>query len=347
MIGMALALAMLGAPGAAGAAGTKVVKRAVTFRVTNVNRSLLACPSDGAAYDVKGHLIGPATKVGAGASGGRRAVTLYLHGFSLGEAFWNFGSSPYDYATALARAGHASVVVDRLGYGASGHPDGNATCLGAAADVAHQLIGALRSGDYAVDGGGPPRFERVALAGHSVGALIANVEGFSFGDADALLAIGYTPQVTRDAFEQFYASRVVCLAGGQPLQPGGPGGYAFMGQTDAEFGEIGFHSAAPDVKAAATRLRARDPCGDSASLVDALVADLKSLPRVKVPVLIVCGREDGVTPSFACPVLKRRYSGSRDVTLDFVANAGHALPLERAAPVFRRKVGRWLAAHGF
>jgi pimeloyl-ACP methyl ester carboxylesterase len=77
------------------------------------------------------------------------------------------------------------------------------------------------------------------------------------------------------------------------------------------------------------------------------VQDLKLLSRVHVPVLVVCGREDATTPSFACPVLKRRYVGSRDTSLYFVPNAGHALPLERTAPIFRRHVAAWLDAHGF
>src|SRR5919197_6707650 len=44
----------------------KVVKRAITFQVKNVDRSILPCRSDGAAYEVKGHLIGPAAQVGPG-----------------------------------------------------------------------------------------------------------------------------------------------------------------------------------------------------------------------------------------------------------------------------------------
>jgi pimeloyl-ACP methyl ester carboxylesterase len=326
----------------------KVVRRAVTFEVMNVNRSALPCASDGASYEVKGHLIGPATKVGPGATGSSLSVTLYLHAFSSGEFFWNFTAVPrYDYAAAMARAGHVSVVVDRLGYGSSGHPGGNETCLGAEADVAHQMIGKLRSGGYTVEGGQAPRFERVALAGHAPGALIANLEAFSFNDIDGLVAMSYSPQVSMRAFEQFYTSREVCDAGGEPSKPGGPGGYAYFGQTDADFRANVFHSADPAVRDAATRLRSRDPCGDSGSLIDALVRDLMSLSQVKVPVLLVCGREDAMTPAYVCPNLKRRYVGSSDVSLFFVSNAGSALPLERTAPTFRRRVSGWLDAHGF
>src|SRR4029079_7569605 len=90
---LAAAAALLGpASVASAAAGTKVLKRPVTFQVRNVNRSALACPGDGAAYEVKGHLVGPASEVGPGAPGGRRSVTLYLHGFGFGEFLWSFSA---------------------------------------------------------------------------------------------------------------------------------------------------------------------------------------------------------------------------------------------------------------
>jgi pimeloyl-ACP methyl ester carboxylesterase len=343
-----LAGTMWGAVSVASAAGSKVIKRPVTFEVRNVNGSILPCSSDGAAYEVKGHLIGPVSKLGPSSPDGPRSVTLYLHGFASGQSFWNLGAVPrYDYAAGMARAGRTSVVIDRLGYGSSGRPDGNQTCLGAAADVAHQVIGKLRSGDYVVEGSESPRFERVALAGHAAGALIANLVAVSFGDVDGLVGMSYTPQVTQQSFEHFYTNRTVCEAGGEPSQPGGPGRYAYFGQTDAEFRENAFHSAEPAVTNVATGLRRRDPCGDTASIIDALVLDVKSRSRINVPVLLVCGREDAMTPEFACPHLKRRYVGTRDVSLVFVPKAGHALPLERPAPIFRRRVAAWLSSHGF
>jgi len=156
---------------------------------------------------------------------------------------------------------------------------------------------------------------------------------------------GHTPQVSRRTFEQFYANRELCEAGGEPATHGGPGGYAYFGTTVADFRTTVFHSVEPSVFKLATQLRGRDPCGETASIIDALVLELKSLSRVTVPVLLVCGREDATTPEFACPFFKRRYTGSRDVSLAFIRNAGHALPLERSAPTFRRRVSRWLNAH--
>jgi hypothetical protein len=72
-------------------------------------------------------------------------VTLYLHVLGLGEFFWRFQDVPgYDYAAALARAGQSSVVIDRLGYDSSDKPPGKDICLGSQADIAHQMVTALR-----------------------------------------------------------------------------------------------------------------------------------------------------------------------------------------------------------
>src|SRR5687767_7148636 len=94
------------------AAAAPVEATPMRFSVENVNRTALPCQADGKRYDVRGRLVAP-----AGAA--KRSVTLYLHEFGFGAHFWSFPEARYDYAAALARAGHASVVIDRLGYGAS------------------------------------------------------------------------------------------------------------------------------------------------------------------------------------------------------------------------------------
>src|SRR3954465_15526302 len=95
---LSLLIAFAASPGGLGAANPaggaqpapRVVKRAVTFKVGNVNRTDIACASDGLEYDVKGHLVGPAPKAGAAAREATPSVTLYLHSASFGEFFWSF-----------------------------------------------------------------------------------------------------------------------------------------------------------------------------------------------------------------------------------------------------------------
>jgi pimeloyl-ACP methyl ester carboxylesterase len=335
---------------AAGAASTRhrVVSRAVSFTVQNVNGSKLACATDGAAYTVKGHLTGPSSVLGSRARRRGRAVTLYLHGLGFGEWFWTFkGVRGYDYAAAQAKAGHTSLTIDRLGYDASGHPDGNKVCLGSQADIAHQIVHQLRSGSYTPDSGRAVRFKRVALAGHSAGAQIAMLEAYSFHDVDALVLMSFSYSNLPRAQIALGPTRDTCQAGGEPAEPGLPSGYAYYGQpTATDFISVMFARSTP-VATAAVASRNRDPCGDTDSIIHALIQQGAMLPKVKVPVLVICGTKDALYSKVGCDQQKERFTHSRSATLAFVRGAGHALTLEPQAPTFRRKVGRWLSRRGF
>ena len=268
LVALLTALACLAS---AGVASARVVSQPVTFSVENVNRSKVSCAADGATYRVAGHLVGPEAAFAPGAPA--PSVTLYLHGLGFGEFFWRFTAVPgYDYSQALAKAGHVSVVIDRLGYDSSDHPFGTNTCIGAQADIAHQIAGDLRTGQYGISGGGsrPVAFSRVALAGHSIGGAIAQVEAYSFDDVDALAVISYADQSSQRAQNEFAKTATVCATGGQPAednQPTSPGGYAFFGQTDADFQAAMFHNAQPAVVHVATSARNRSNSRNSWSLL--------------------------------------------------------------------------------
>jgi len=121
-----------------------------------------------------------------------------------------------------------SVVIDRLGCDLSGKPYDNNICLGAQADIAHQIVMDLRSGHHTV-GGRPvaPRFATVTLAGHSFGGLIAQIEAYSFGDIDGLVAVAYSDQVVSPLAKRLLAAQAAkCVAGGQRVDGFGPGGCA-------------------------------------------------------------------------------------------------------------------------
>lgn len=322
-----------------------VVSRPVSFRVRNINRSRLDCASDGGEYTVAGRLVGLRESLKGPAAAG---VTLYLHEYSWGRFFWDFPVSEYDYATQLADAGHASVVIDRLGYDASSRPQGSATCLGSAADVASQIVGQLRGGGYEA-GGAPVRFGRVALAGHSVGGAIAELAAYSFGGIDALVLFayadqGYTPGAIGTGGEQ----SLKCGQGGEPADPGGPGGYAYFSATEEGFRGFSFHSAEPAIAERAAAMRNRDPCGEVSSLVPATASNTRYVGEIGVPVLLLYGDRDAVYDQPAAGEnQKGMFSGSPDVTLEFLPETGHALTLERSAPRLRAIASGWLGKRGF
>lgn len=241
-----------------------IVEVPVTFEVQNVNRSAVDCAADGATYQVRGHVVAPDGALG---NPDYPAATLYLHGLAYGQFFYDFDEvAGYDYAAEQAAAGNVSVVIDRLGYDGSDKPTGTDICVGWRADIAHQIVTQLRSGDYSAEGAEAPTFEQVVLAGHSLGGQIAQVAAYSFGDIDGLIVISYSDtvqsQVLAAAAEDTAA---LCGRGGVPAEgESPPTGYAPFGDgTEMAFQAGNFTDAAdPAVVAGATELRNLDPCGD-------------------------------------------------------------------------------------
>jgi pimeloyl-ACP methyl ester carboxylesterase len=342
---LVLALALL-APASA-SAKSQPASYPVAFTVTNLNRSAVAgvpCGADGAVYTVAGHITGPRSAL----SRKPRAVTLYLHGLGLGEWLWNFTRVPaYNYVRNQAAAGHISVSVDRIGYGASGHPVGTASCIGSQADVAHQIVQHLRAGSYAVTGAKPIAFKKVALVGHSAAGAIATVAAYSFGGVNALGVVAFSANNQQFASDQFGYERITCEAGGEPAGSGLPGGYALFGRTDADFRAAMFRSAPANVVSAAVPLHYRDPCGDNLSLIPTLVRQPIGIRKIKVPVLVVCGSRDRLYSAYNCTEQAARYTKSRSHRAVIVKGAGHALPIERQARKFRARLGGWLERYGF
>jgi pimeloyl-ACP methyl ester carboxylesterase len=340
--GLTLALVVvLLLPPIAGASA--VVTKQVVFTVQNVNRSSVPCSTDGGSYRVRGLLVGPAGSLQARG----RAVTLYLHGLGFGAFFWDFGAVPgYDFANALAEHGHVSAIVDRLGYGTSDHPPGTQSCIGGQADIAHQIVQDLRSGSYGVRAGQPPSFAQVALVGHSAGGAIAQVEGYSFKDINALGVLSWADQgQSQLAGTTFATAGQRCLNGGEPS--GGTPGYAPFGETAADFDAIMFHDADPAVVTAATAMRNLDPCGDIESLGQTSPVDHAMLPTISVPVLLVYGANDALFPPPAGSQQQAQFAGSKDVSLVQIPDTGHAVTLERSAPTLVGDVSQWLAGRGF
>lgn len=340
-------------PGSAAA----VTSTAVTFTVSNTNQSMVPCQSDGATYQISGHLVAPDTLPGA--------VTLYLHGLGFGEWFWNFNTvSGYDFAGGLAVADHASVIIDRLGYGQSVLGDGSQTCLGAQATIAHQIIQQLRNGTYTLNGvagttANPnPQFSKVALAGHSAGGAVAEIEAYSFHDVDGLIVMSYADQgASPDTLAAFVQGGLACATGAAPRN------FTNFGQTPEDFAHLMFNTpraltgrlpvvdsdntAADDVIAAATLKRNPDPCGDDNSFPFEIVVSQLLLSQISAPVLLICGDKDAVFPPPACDLQALHFLTNGDFTNEKVAGGGHALTLGFTAGDFRQAVGAWLTTRGF
>ena len=325
-------------PSLAGA--SKSVSQAVTFTVENVNTSKLTCMTDGKPYKIRGHIVGPQRAVARGA-----AVTLYLHGLELGEFFWTDGPNDTSFVDRMAAAGHVSVVIDRLGYDSSGKPDGNGSCLGGQADIAHQIVDDLRSGSY-VTAGRPvsARFKKVALGGHSVGGLLSELTAVSFNNVDAIIVASYSDVVLSDAAKAAAAANAAeCAAGGRRTEGGAfPPAYAPFAPSVDDFRKGFFLSATPEDADLITEKRNLNPCGDTATFAPAATVNAANIASVTVPVLVIIGVQDALFPPPAGPNQKALFTGSKNARLVQLEPSSHAITVEAVAPQFAREVADFL-----
>lgn len=337
-----VAISISGAVPSASAAGQSVTELPVSFQVVNSNTSQDPCLSDGRPYTIKGHITAPASALSGSPT---PPITMYLYGYEGGEWNWDLKRVPgYDHAAEMAKLGNVSLTLDELGYGASGHPrDGNLTCQGALADVAHQIIGELRSGAYSLAGGPGIRFSTVVLAGHDVGGQVAEIEAYSYHDIDGLILAtwsdqGFTPWILE---RSTVAANDWCTTSPLETPSGGPTSYVHF-VSDQEFRTLLFHRADGRVIDATAALRNANPCGIMRSVPIAVELDPAQTGSVTVPLLDVYGADDTLIWSHAGEAQQQDNFGSEDKTTVFIPDAGHFPMFELTAPQFRAAISSWL-----
>ena len=335
-----VALTVAFGSGPAMAAPQEIVNKPVSFVVQNSNKTLVPCAGDNKTYTVRGHLTGPASLL---ESTDPKSGALYLHGLELAEWFWQLPVDGFNHAEELAKSGHISVTVDRLGYGASDHPPGMKSCVGTHATVAHQIVQQLRAGTY----GGElhPKLSRVALAGHSLGGAIAQVEEYTFRDVDAVAMLSYADAaLSLSAILTSTSWGPTCTLGGKPSAKASPG-YTFFTHNQADYRKNFLAQAPPEVFEYADEKHSLNPCGDLLFAVPAAVVSAISVNRIKVPVLLLVGDKDLVFDHNRFALQEPLYGGPTETKV--LPGATHGLTVDRTAPEFRAALEEWLLSHDF
>lgn len=330
----ALAATLLATPTAAPSAGTaapRIDSRGVVFDVENTNATSILCVPDNQSYQLRGRMVGPTKDLDG--LGGAMRVNVLVHDIGTGAWFWNLQGNPtYDYATQLAEKGETTLVLDRLGYGASPLADGDATCLGAQADMLHQVVQHLTSGNYDYTDpadGSVPNAAHVVTHGHGVGAAIAQAEAAEFDDVAGLVLMSWTDSGATPLAARYAARQARdCLSAD----------YAPFAATKKDFRDIMFASATAAVQRAAAQRQSEDPCGDVTSLPGLGLAP--GAAQVDAPVLLLYGAKDKLIRSSARETQKSAYP--TEVTMKVFPGAGSSLPLEKQAGKVRAAVLRWL-----
>ncbi|ONI85107.1 alpha/beta hydrolase [Saccharothrix sp. ALI-22-I] len=120
---------------------------------------------------------------------GAATVQVLIPGATYNSSYWDFPDGKHSFRAAQNAAGFATFAVDRLGTGGSSRPPAVTLTAFVQADAMHQVVQGLRSGAYG------PRFSRVVIGGHSLGAAISAVEAGTYKDVDGVLLTGMTHRV--------------------------------------------------------------------------------------------------------------------------------------------------------
>jgi pimeloyl-ACP methyl ester carboxylesterase len=196
-----------------------------------------------------------------------------------------------------------------------------------------------------------PRFDRVALVGHSGGAIAAQVALYSFTDFAVGIVMGYHDQLpgTALATAAVTGESARCAVGGVPADgDSGPPGYAYLFPSTEAWSRATMADGTPEVIKALAPLRRRTPCGELNSDLTISVFDNLHLADVHIPVLLLYGEQDQLFPYAGAQAQPDHYSGTKDLTFMGFPGGGHQFFLDRhVAAQARAVMSSWLAARGF
>lgn len=113
-------------------------------------------------------------------------VQILLHGGAYNRSYWQppVGDLAYSYVSAATARGYVIVNLDRLGYGASTRPDGNALTFELGAQAVSGVVDQIKAGGLGFDA------RAIVLNGHSMGGIVAEHVAASNASVTALVVSG-------------------------------------------------------------------------------------------------------------------------------------------------------------
>ncbi len=250
-----------------------------------------------------------------------KPLVIMVHGASDSHTVFDFAPG-YRAAAELAKHGYGVMTVDRVGYGASSHPNGDTLGFATAAGYLHEVIQAVRGGALGVR---PPA---VIVLGPSVGADITMVEAGTYHDVDGVAICFNTAQLQPALFQVDVGAWFA------------QGDYFDFG---VDFRTTFFYDlkfAKPEIVALDNATRSLVPRGESASALANQSAPFRA--QIDVPVLLMQAQDDAL---FVPENDTALFSSSPDVTFELLHNTGHKgfshfTTREKAVDVVRQ----WLRA---
>lgn len=238
-------------------------------------------------YTIYGTLCNPAT-------GPSHTVQLLLAGGTYGSIYWDFpqiDGVAYSYVQAANAAGYSTFNMDRIGTGASSHPDLSVVTVTmyTSAYVVHEIVQDLRQGL-----GGNAPFAHVILAGHSLGSMVAFVEAGtpSYHDVDGVIITGMLHHL--NLVKLTAAVATLYPASLDPLFAHSGYGVSYLTTEPGMRGTDFYYMANVDPNVLAEDEATKDTgtLGEFATFLDPIL--LSTSAQITVPVLTVIGQQDSI-----------------------------------------------------
>ncbi|MGC4118062.1 MAG: alpha/beta hydrolase [Myxococcales bacterium] len=311
-------------------------------RCEELSFAVALAPGQDATYQVAGTLCsrGPVQ---------HRTIQVLLHGSTYGQYYWDFPYQPqqYSYVRALTSVGFATLALDRIGSGASDHPDPDLINVTSNAYVVHQVIEQLKGGHLVVPRLGAIRHNKIILVGHSLGSIITTAVASAYPtDVDGVIVTGF-----------FHSAGPKMADVQAALFP------AFMDPAFASMNlPFNYFTTIPGMRGVYYRPETTDPqvlAVDEANKQTVTMAEMLESPNfimaslgIQVPVLSVIGdydllfcQEPTCTATSAAAMEPYFYSPQACLKTVVIPETGHDLNLHRTAPLFFGVAAAWSIAN--
>lgn len=275
--------------------------------------------------------------------GGADIVQVLLPGLTYDRRYWQVPGD-YDYGDHMVRAGHAVLLLDRVGTGASSRPPAEQLHADSHVETIHHVIQQLRSGTP--DG---HSFSKIVSVGHSYGSGIAIMEASAHADIDALVVTGmlHTTAPLYDEVINFFHP-----GSEDPVLDDSTLPQWYMTQRPGLRARMLEHADGIDAQLSVhnEKIKATATLGEGESLPQTYLPEHSR--AVKVPVLLVVGEHDALFSSedvgFAATsgavhaFEESFYAAESELEAHVVPCTGHSLNVHRNAPDSYAIVREWV-----
>ncbi|SDY98274.1 Pimeloyl-ACP methyl ester carboxylesterase [Amycolatopsis xylanica] len=279
---------------------------------------------------------------------GAGTVQVLIPGGTYNGSYWDIAYTPEtrSFRLAMNDAGYATLAIDRLGTGQSSKPLSALLTATVQANAVHQVIQTLR-----------PRFSKVIVGGHSIGAAMAMIEAGFHHDVDGVLVTDMTHRMNYITVVPVLAQMIPA-----PLDPqlGGRGLDAGYLTTAPGTRYTSFHAPGPDVPGAIAFDESTKDVFATTEAIDTIALTTVVIPasaQINVPVLLVVGSGDshfcGLPLGSDCSsaeALRQSespyFAPAAQLRTYLLDGYGHSINYAPNAPDFHQAVKDWLQTLG-